>query len=133
MANRIVDTLKTEFNIENEPFGTLDISFYRDDVYRDSSIKSYTSKIDVSLENKNVVLIDDVLYTGRTVRSAMDAILDYGRPNKVELCVLIDRKFSRHLPIQADYVGKAIDSNVAQKVKVQWAETDNIDQILLLN
>ncbi|MFM2049450.1 MAG: bifunctional pyr operon transcriptional regulator/uracil phosphoribosyltransferase PyrR [Bacteroidota bacterium] len=133
MAIRLVETIKQEFNIADVPFGVLDVSYYRDDVHRDSTIKSYTSKIDISLENKNVVLIDDVLYTGRTVRSALDAMLAYGRPQKVELCVLIDRKFSRHLPVQADYVGKAIDSHLSQKVKVKWIEQDDKDEILLLN
>jgi pyrimidine operon attenuation protein/uracil phosphoribosyltransferase len=133
MANRLVEVIKSEFNLTTVPFGILDVSFYRDDVYRDASIKSYTTKIDESVENKNVVLIDDVLYTGRTVRSALDAMLDYGRPQKVELCVLIDRKFSRHLPVQADYVGKAIDSHLSQKVKVKWKEQDEVDEILLLN
>ena len=71
-----------------------------------------------------MVLIDDVLYTGRTIRSALDALLDYGRPAKVELCVLIDRRFSRQFPIQPDYVGKSIDSIITQRVKVSWAEEE---------
>jgi pyrimidine operon attenuation protein/uracil phosphoribosyltransferase len=133
LANRLVEVIKSEFNLASIPFGVLDVSFYRDDVYKEANIKSYPSKIDISIENKNIVLIDDVLYTGRTVRSALDAMLDYGRPNKVELCVLIDRKFSRHLPVQADYVGKAIDSFLSQKVKVNWKEIDGKDEILLLN
>ena len=72
------------------------------------------------LEGKKVVLIDDVLYTGRTIRAALDALLAFGRPEKVELCVLIDRRFSRQFPIQPDYVGKSIDSIISQKVKVEW-------------
>ncbi len=132
-AERLVRIIEDEFIGQKVAFGLLDISFYRDDVHREANIKSYKTAIGCSLENKNVVLIDDVLYTGRTVRSAMDALLDYGRPNKVELCVLIDRKFSRHLPVQADYVGKAIDSLIAQKVKVKWKEQDEVDEIVLLN
>jgi pyrimidine operon attenuation protein/uracil phosphoribosyltransferase len=80
-----------------------------------------------------VVLIDDVLYTGRTIRAALDALLDFGRPAKVELCVLIDRKFSRQLPIQADYAGKSIDSIITQKVKVFWKEKDNKEEVVLVD
>jgi pyrimidine operon attenuation protein/uracil phosphoribosyltransferase len=88
--------------------------------------------IPFSVENKKVVLIDDVLYTGRTIRAALDALLDFGRPAKVELCVLIDRRFSRQLPIQPDYVGKAIDSIISQKVKVCWIQKDAREEVLLL-
>ena len=100
-------------------YGKLDITFYRDDVRKELHIANQTD-IPFSIEGKKVVLIDDVLYTGRTIRAALDALLAFGRPGKVELCVLIDRRFSRQLPIQPDYVGKAIDSIVSQKVKVEW-------------
>ena len=79
-----------------------------------------------------MVLIDDVLYTGRTIRAALDALLDFGRPAKVELCVLIDRRFSRQLPIQPDYTGRSIDSIVSQKVKVFWKERDGKEEVVLL-
>lgn len=88
--------------------------------------------IPFSIENKNVVLIDDVLYTGRTIRAALDALLDFGRPAKVELCILIDRRFSRQLPIQPDYTGRSIDSIISQKVKVFWKSRDNKDEVVLL-
>ncbi len=78
-----------------------------------------------------MILIDDVLWTGRTIRAALDALLDFGRPAKVELCVLIDRRFSRQLPIQADYTGKSIDSIITQKVKVFWKEKDGKDEVAL--
>ena len=78
----------------------------------------------IPIEHKKVILIDDVLYTGRTIRAAMDALLDHGRARKVELCILVDRKFSRELPIQPDYVGKSIDSFITQKVKVIWEEDE---------
>ncbi len=78
------------------------------------------TNISFSVEDKKIILIDDVLYTGRTIRAALDALLSFGRPKKVELCVLIDRKFNRQLPIQPDYWGKAIDSIVSQKIKVEW-------------
>jgi pyrimidine operon attenuation protein/uracil phosphoribosyltransferase len=112
-------------------YGKLDITFYRDDVAKGIHIPNHT-EIPFSIENKNVVLIDDVLYTGRTIRAAMDALMAFGRPAKVELCILIDRRFSRQLPIQPDYVGRAIDSIVSQKVKVYWKERDNRQEVVLL-
>ncbi|MHA4847467.1 bifunctional pyr operon transcriptional regulator/uracil phosphoribosyltransferase PyrR [Flavitalea antarctica] len=112
-------------------YGKLDITFYRDDVAKGIHIPNHT-EIPFSIENKNVVLIDDVLYTGRTIRAAMDALMAFGRPAKVELCILIDRRFSRQLPIQPDYVGRAIDSLVSQRVKVYWKERDNRQEVVLL-
>jgi len=109
----------------------LDITFYRDDV-RTGLHELNQTDIPFSVENKEVVLIDDVLWTGRTIRAALDALLDFGRPAKVELCVLIDRRFSRQLPIQADYIGKSIDSFITQKVKVYWKEKDGKDEVALL-
>jgi pyrimidine operon attenuation protein / uracil phosphoribosyltransferase len=100
-------------------YGKLDITFYRDDIRKELH-KANKTDIPFSIEGKSVVLIDDVLYTGRTIRAAMDALLDFGRPEKVELCVLVDRRFRRELPIQPDYSGKSIDSVVSEKVKVQW-------------
>ena len=109
--------------------GELDVSFHRDDFRRREMIVPSVTNIDFILENKNVVLVDDVLYTGRTIRAAMDALLAFGRPAKVELLVLINRKFSRHLPIAADYVGKSIDTIDSDKIKVQWQETDGEDGV----
>jgi pyrimidine operon attenuation protein/uracil phosphoribosyltransferase len=100
-------------------YGKLDITFYRDDV-RTELHEANKTDIPFSIEDKKVVLIDDVLHKGRTIRAALDALLAFGRPDKVELCVLIDRRFSRELPIQPDYCGKAIDSIISQKVKVEW-------------
>ena len=93
------------------------------------------NKVDIpfSVEGKNVVLIDDVLYTGRTIRAAMDALMDFGRPSKVELLVLVDRRYSRELPIQPDYTGKSIDSIISQKVKVYWQPKDGHDEVVLLD
>jgi pyrimidine operon attenuation protein / uracil phosphoribosyltransferase len=104
---------------EKLQYGILDITFYRDDV-RDELHVANKTDIPFSIEGKKVILIDDVLYTGRTIRAALDAIQDFGRPQKVELCVLVDRRFNRELPIQPDYCGKAIDSVISQKVKVEW-------------
>jgi pyrimidine operon attenuation protein/uracil phosphoribosyltransferase len=83
------------------------------------------------IEGKNVVLIDDVLYTGRTIRSGLDALLAFGRPNKVELLTLIDRRFTRDLPIQADYVGKTIDTLNSERVSVEWKEIEGEDKVVL--
>lgn len=100
-------------------YGVLDITFYRDDI-RTELHKANKTDIIFSVENKKVILIDDVLYTGRTIRAALDALLDFGRPKKVELCVLVDRRFNRELPIQPDFAGKSIDTIVSQKVKIDW-------------
>lgn len=100
-------------------YGKMDITFYRDDIRNELHHPNQTD-ISFSLEEKNVILIDDVLYTGRTIRAALDALLAFGRPKKVELCVLINRMYSRQLPIQPDYCGKSIDSIISQKVKVEW-------------
>ena len=115
-------SIHAEFSI---PYGKLDITFYRDDFRGQIHIPSITD-LPFSIEGKKVILIDDVLYTGRTIRAAMDALLDNGRAQKVELCILVDRKFSRELPIQPDYVGKSIDSIVTQKVKVMWGDEKRV-------
>jgi pyrimidine operon attenuation protein / uracil phosphoribosyltransferase len=132
LSDRIVNEIKNEIKSENLEYGKLDITFYRDDIRTELHVANKTD-IPFSIEGKNVVLIDDVLYTGRTIRAALDALLDFGRPAKVELCVLIDRRFSRQLPIQADYAGKSIDAIVTQKVKVYWKSKDGKDEVCLLN
>ncbi|MEO6455909.1 MAG: bifunctional pyr operon transcriptional regulator/uracil phosphoribosyltransferase PyrR [Ginsengibacter sp.] len=123
LADRIVTELKKLNTGKKIQYGKLDITFYRDDLRKELRLANQTD-ITFSIEDKKVILIDDVLYTGRTIRAALDALQDFGRPQKVELCVLIDRKFSRQLPIQPDYYGKAIDSIVSQKVKVEWASEE---------
>jgi pyrimidine operon attenuation protein/uracil phosphoribosyltransferase len=130
-SDRIVRQLGTEMDPGRIQYGKLDITFYRDDV-RNGLHQLNQTNIPFSIEGKEVVLIDDVLWTGRTIRAALDALLDFGRPAKVELCVLIDRRFSRQLPIQADYVGRPIDSIITQKVKVCWTEKDGRDEVELL-
>lgn len=117
-----IQTIHPEVSIQ---YGKLDITFYRDDFRGQIHIPSITD-LPFSIEGKKVILIDDVLYTGRTIRAAMDALLDNGRAQKVELCILVDRKFSRELPIQPDYVGKSIDSIVTQKVKVMWGDEKRV-------
>ena len=132
LSDKIVDEIKKEVPSADIQYGKLDITFYRDDIRKELHIANRTD-IPFSIEEKNVILIDDVLYTGRTIRAALDALLDFGRPEKVELCVLIDRRFSRQLPIQPDYIGKSIDAIVSQKVKVFWKAKDGKDEVCLLN
>lgn len=119
VGTRIIECIKELYPKEKVQYGILDITFYRDDVRSELHVANKTD-IPFSIEGKKVILIDDVLYTGRTIRAALDAIQDFGRPKKVELCVLVDRRFNRELPIQPDYCGKAIDSIISQKVKVEW-------------
>lgn len=130
-SDRIVQQLRSLVTGAPIGYGRLDITFYRDDV-RTGLHEINRTDIPFSIEGKDVILIDDVLWTGRTIRAALDALLDFGRPAKVELCVLIDRRFSRQLPIQADYVGRPIDSIITQKVKVYWREKDGKDEVALL-
>lgn len=132
LSNRIHKRLSEILQLQSIKHGVLDITFHRDDFRRreDVLVPSSTD-INFIIEDKNVILIDDVLYTGRTIRAAMDAILAFGRPRNVELLVLIDRKFSRQLPVQADYVGDSVDALTSQKVKVRWYETDGKDEVIL--
>ena len=119
LSDKIFEQLKKINPNNSVNYGKMDITFYRDDIRKELHSPNQTD-ISFSVEDKNVVLIDDVLYTGRTIRAALDALLAFGRPKKVELCVLVDRRFSRQLPIQPDYCGKSIDSIISQKVKVEW-------------
>lgn len=130
-SDRIVQQINQQISPEKITYGKLDITFYRDDIRQGLHTINHT-EIPFSIENKNVILVDDVLYTGRTVRAAMDALLAYGRPSKVELCILIDRRFSREVPIQADYAGRSIDTIITQKVRVLWKERDGKEEVVLL-
>jgi pyrimidine operon attenuation protein/uracil phosphoribosyltransferase len=132
LSDQLVDAIRKDFPGTQVQYGKLDITFYRDDIRKELHVANQTD-IPFSIEGKRVVLIDDVLYTGRTIRAALDALLDFGRPEKVELCVLIDRRFSRQFPIQPDYVGKAIDSIVSQRVKVYWKKKDDREEVALLD
>jgi pyrimidine operon attenuation protein/uracil phosphoribosyltransferase len=132
LSDRIAKMVKKISGNTQLNYGKLDITFYRDDVQtRDIQVPSDTD-IPFSIEGKKVVLIDDVLHTGRTIRSAMDALIDYGRPSKVELLVLIDRRFSRELPVQPDYAGHSVDTILTQKVIVYWKEKDGKDEVVLI-
>jgi pyrimidine operon attenuation protein/uracil phosphoribosyltransferase len=128
LSDRIVEELKTLVSKDAVHYGKLDITFYRDDVRKELHLANKTD-IPFSIENKKVIIIDDVLYTGRTIRAALDALLDFGRPSKVELCVLIDRRFSREFPIQPNHTGRAVDTIISEKVKVLWKERDGNDEV----
>ncbi len=131
-SDRIVAILREQTGTKI-PYGKLDITFYRDDVHASNKIMVPTpTDVPFDIEGKKVVLIDDVLHTGRTIRAAMDALLDIGRPGSVELMVLIDRSFSRELPIQPDYTGQMVDTIITQKVKVNWMEKEGSDEVILI-
>lgn len=133
LANRLHQCLTGILRNKSILKGTLDITFYRDDFRnRENTLVPSATDIDFLVEEKKVVLIDDVLFTGRTIRAGLDALLAFGRPRKVELLILIDRRFSRHLPIQPDYTGKTIDSVSSEKVRVGWKESDGKDEVVLL-
>lgn len=122
LADRLAARLK-EFVNRKIQLGYLDITFYRDDFRRrESPLKANSTKIDFTIENKKVILVDDVLYTGRSVRAALDAMNAFGRPAKVELLVLINRKYARHIPVEPDYIGKSVNTLSSQRVQVEWKD-----------
>ncbi|NBU92404.1 MAG: bifunctional pyr operon transcriptional regulator/uracil phosphoribosyltransferase PyrR [Flavobacteriia bacterium] len=131
LVTRMLEKLKEI--LPHDPLcGSLDITFHRDDFRRREAplIPSITN-INFSIENKRIILVDDVLFTGRTIRSGLDALLAYGRPSQVQLLVLIDRRFKRDLPIQADYVGKSVDTLNHERVHVRWKHIDGMDNVEL--
>lgn len=130
-SDRIVQQINDQIKPAKITYGKLDNTFYRDDVRQGLHTLNQTDML-FSVENKTVILVDDVLYTGRTIRASMDALLAFGRPAKVELCILIDRRFSREVPIQADFVGRSIDTIITQRVKVLWKERDGQEEVVLL-
>ncbi len=134
LANRLTQILKNDYNIKNIQLGLLDITFFRDDFRRgEKPLEANTTEINFIVEDKNIVFIDDVLYTGRSIRAALTAIQSFGRPNEIELLTLIDRRFSRHLPIQPNYRGRQVDAISGEKVKVNWIENGGEDAVYLIN
>jgi len=130
-ADRIHKRLIEITGSDKIDFGVLDVTFYRDDFRRrDTPLSAQKTEINFLVEDRNVLLIDDVLYSGRTIRAALDALQHYGRPQKVELVTLVDRRFNRHLPIQADYLGISVDAVDEALVKVEWKEYEEVDRIL---
>ena len=134
LAERLKELLEKKYLIPQIALGYLDITFFRDDFRRTNKpLEANKTQINFIVENKKVVFIDDVLYTGRSIRSALTAIQSFGRPSEIELLVLIDRRFSRHLPIQPDYRGRQVDAINDEKVKVCWKEQDGEDAVYLIN
>ena len=133
LANRLTTILKNDYGIEDVNSGTLDITFYRDDFRRrEEPLEANSTQINFTIEGKKIVFIDDVLYSGRSIRAGLSAIQSFGRPSKIELLVLIDRRYSRDLPIQPDYLGRQIDVINNEKVVVNWEEKDGKDAIYLI-
>ena len=130
LAERVVRKIQ-EIEKKPIPLGTLDISMYRDD-YKHKIPTVKGTDIPFNIDDMNVVLIDDVFYTGRTARAAMDALMDYGRPATIQLAVLVDRGH-RQLPIKADYVGKNIPTSIGEEVRVRLAELDGEDCVVLID
>ena len=132
LAHRIKAELQKILKTKKINCGDLDITFFRDDFRKKELIPNKTN-IDFTIEDKNLIMVDDVLFTGRSIRAGLDAMLAFGRPKDVELLVLVDRRFSRNVPIQAKYTGLIIDSIESQNVKVEWKETDGKDKVTILD
>ena len=133
LATRLTQILKSEYGVGQIQTGFLDITFYRDDFRRgDKVLEANKTAINFLVEDKKVVLIDDVLYTGRSIRAALTAIQSFGRPSEIELLTLIDRRFSRHLPIQPNYRGRQVDAINDERVNVLWAENEGDDVVYLV-
>ncbi len=134
LANRLKKLLETQYKIPQVTLGFLDITFFRDDFRRTlKPLEANSTQLDFIVDDKKVIFIDDVLYTGRSIRAALTAIQSFGRPEEIELLVLIDRRFSRHLPIQPDYRGRQVDAINDDKVKVCWNENEGEDAVYLIN
>lgn len=132
LSDRVVEILLAETDLERLDYGKLDITFYRDDFRRrERPLEASVTEIDFLVENKKVILVDDVLYTGRTIQAALTALNHYGRPARVDLLVMVDRRFNRHLPIQATWSGIRVDALEQEYVRVEWAQDGGIDQIRL--
>jgi len=131
LADRITEIVKQNSKKAKFKYGKLDITFYRDDFRRrDNPLSPSKTEIDFLIEDKRVILIDDVLYTGRTIHAAMSALMDFGRPQQVELLTLVNRRFNRHLPIKADYAGINVDALDDAYVRVDWDDDAAKNKIL---
>jgi pyrimidine operon attenuation protein / uracil phosphoribosyltransferase len=134
LADRIYERLKDLTGRTDIEYGRLDITFYRDDFRtHDKPLAPYPNDMNFMVAGKKVMLVDDVLYTGRTIQAALAAMQHYGRPQSVELLTLVDRRFNRHLPIQADYVGVVVDALDEAYVKVRWQKSHGTDEVLLFD
>ncbi|MGR7814089.1 bifunctional pyr operon transcriptional regulator/uracil phosphoribosyltransferase PyrR [Lacinutrix undariae] len=134
LATRLAAMLENDYKVKDVQVGYLDITFYRDDFRRgEKTLEANSTEINFIVEDKNIVFIDDVLHTGRSIRAALTAIQSFGRPNEIELLTLIDRRFSRHLPIQPNYRGRQVDAINKERVKVNWMENEGEDSVYLIN
>ena len=134
LIEKILEIFKKKYPTINISSGILDFTFFRDDFRRsEKTLKASSTQINFSIENKNVVLIDDVLFTGRSIKAAMSSMDSYGRPNSIELLVLIDRRYKREIPIQANYCGAKIDTFKGDKVNVVWNENSKKNVIYIEN
>lgn len=134
LSERMMQTFEKLSVSAPKLYGKLDITFYRDDFRtRDKPLSASTTDMPFLIEGKKVILIDDVLYTGRTISAALNALLHYGRPEKVELLVLVDRRFNREVPVTCDYVGTTVDALSREYVKVEWKELQGEDRILFFS
>ena len=132
LAKRLASILTNDYHVKNIHLGLLDITFYRDDFRRkETPLAAETTEMNFLVEDKKVVIIDDVLFSGRSIRAALTAIQSYGRPENIELLVLIDRRFSRHLPIQPNYRGRQVDAINEEKVLVTWKESHKKDAVFI--
>lgn len=130
LSDRILEILRAEKPEFLAGYGKIDITFFRDDFrIREAPIRASATELDISLEGKRLILVDDVLYTGRTIHAAMAAVQQFGRPSEIDLLVLVDRRFNRHFPIMADYSGITVDSVDEAYVKVFWSEDHSNDYI----
>jgi pyrimidine operon attenuation protein/uracil phosphoribosyltransferase len=134
LAQAMVDRLTQIVPSGKVPYGILDTTFHRDDfrTHKGPMVPS-SMKMDIVVENKKIIFVDDVLYTGRTIRAGLDALLDFGRPASVELLVLVDRRYSRQLPIEPNYVGLQVDTRASQRVKVNWKAAGEEEDSVWLN
>ncbi len=134
LAERLIEIINDIEPKRKISFGKLDITFYRDDFrMRQTPLTANATQVDFNIDSKRILLIDDVLYTGRTIHAALSALQDFGRPSKVELLTMVDRRFNRHLPIKSDYTGLQVDALDDAYVKVQWAHLDGEDKVLIFS
>lgn len=132
LGKRVVEKINSEFNVDID-FGVLDVTFYRDDFRTKLKMPEVKiTEIPFDLYNRDVILVDDVLYTGRTVRSAMDALMAYGRPRKIQFCCMIDRGH-RELPISPDFTGQYVPTHSKEEIRVKVQELDNEDAVYLVD
>ena len=130
-SDRLYEIISKEVKNLKAKYGKMDITFYRDDFrMRETPLAASKNQIDFLVQDKKVIIIDDVLYTGRTVQAAFSAMQHYGRPAKVELVVLVDRRFNRQFPIEADYTGLSVDAVDEAYVEVRWKQTEGTDSVI---